>query len=296
MVRLLTLRLVVMLGLAFLLPAAAMTPQTAATTVSTKGVRDGHMLARALHAWSGFPAKSSPRPLVLLEGYVLDPEYGFPDDNSKTAYGNGEITAPASWPASPTSSMGFQIIGASVAFKTLTTSNSVLGSPPPLISTGVALGSGLFLTDRGWRVLPAWLFSLSGVQNPAKVLAIAPSYIYSGPDSRDGVSPAQISVTVSSGGRRIVANIVGAPAGSGPCTASYSLSIKESKQAVAVTVVSHPHKDPPAKGYVACSAVGYPRHAAAELNAPLGVRVVVDAKSDGAASATPASSGGANGR
>jgi hypothetical protein len=227
---------------------------------------------------------------VFLEGYVLDPEFGFPDDNSKIAYGNGEITAPASWPASPTSSMGFPIIGASSAFKMLTTPNSVLGSPPPLSTTHVALGSGLFLTDRGWRLLPAWLFSLSGVQNPAKVLAVAPKDIYLAPVTQSGVSPAQLSVTVGPGGRRIVANFVGAAAGTGPCTASYTLAIKESRQAVAVAVISHPYR-----GLQACSAVGYSRHATAELNTPLGARVVVDAKSDGAASATPASSVGAKG-
>ena len=253
------------------------------------------MLDGATRAWAGFPVGSSPRPLILLEGYVLNPEFGFPDDNSKIAYGNGEITPPSSWPASPTSSMGFPIIGAPAAFKTLTTSNSVVGSPPPLSITGVELGSGLFLTDRGWRVLPAWLFSLSGIQNPAKVFAVGPSAIYSAPVSRGGVSPAQMSVAVGAGGRQMVVNFVGAAAGTGPCTASYTLSLKESKQAVAVAVISHAHGGPLGKD-VACSLVGCGRHVTAELDAPLGGRVVVDASSDGAVSATPARSGRAKGR
>lgn len=130
-------------------------------------------LDRALHAWAGFPARSSPRPLILLEGEVLNPGNGFPDETSKEAFGNGQITVPAGgWPESPNRSMGFPIIGAAAAFKTLTTPGSnALGSPPPLGTTAVQLGSGLFLTDRGWRTLPAWLFSLTGVQNPAEVLA-----------------------------------------------------------------------------------------------------------------------------
>jgi hypothetical protein len=241
---------------------------------------------RALGAWAAFPVGSSPRPIVLLEGNVLNPELGFSDDNTKLAFGNGEVTAPASWPVTPKSSMGFLITGAPAAFKVLTTPTSnTLGAPPPLRTTDVQLGSGVFLTDRGWRVLPAWLFSLSGVENPAKVLAVRPSDIYSAPAARGGFSPTQLSVTVSHGGRHIVANIVGATAGSGPCTASYTLSIKESKQAVAVAVVAHPH----GSGNVACSAVAYLRHAAAELKAPLGARVVVDAKSGGAAAATGSS-------
>jgi hypothetical protein len=285
----LALRLGAILGMTSLLLSAVFVPQTAGATPA-KGVGIAAMLARALHAWSGFPAKSSPRPLVLLEGYVVGPDGGFPDDNSKIAFGNGDITAPASWPTAPASSAGFPIVEASAAFKTLTTSNSVFGSPPPLSTTGVALGTGLFLTDRGWRTLPAWLFSLSGVQNPAKVLAVALSDIYSVQVTRDGESPAQLSVTVGSGGRRIVANITGAPSGTGPCTASYTLSVRESKQAVAIAVISHPHRGSSAAGNVACAAVGYTRHVTAELNAPLGSRVVVDAKTDGAASATPATS------
>jgi hypothetical protein len=39
----------------------------------------------------------------------------------------------------------------------------------------------------------------------------------------------------------MVANFVGAPAGTGPCTVSYTISVKESKQAVAVAVISHLH-------------------------------------------------------
>ena len=172
---------------------------SSASATPAKNQPDGAMLDRALHAWTRFPVGSSPRPLILLEGFVLNPEYGFRDDNSKEAFINGEVTPPASWPVSPTSSMGFPIIGAASAFKTLTTpTTNSLGTPLPLGTTAVQLGSGLFLTDRGWRVLPAWLFSLTGVQNPAKVLAVGPSAIYSAPVTRGGDSPA---ADISSGWR-----------------------------------------------------------------------------------------------
>lgn len=261
---------------------AAATDSSVSAARTAKTQPDNAMLTRALRTWARFPVRSSPRPLVLLERNVLGPEGGFADDNGKSAFDQGEITAPTSWPVSATSSMGFPVINAAAAFKTLTTPiGDLFATPPRLSTTGVQLGSVRFLTDRGYRVLPAWLFSLSGVVNPAKVLAVRPSAIYYGPLTPDGTSPAQLSVTVGGGGRHIVANFGGAPAGTGPCTASYTLSIKESKHAVAVAVISHPHE----VGKSGCLLGGYFRHATAELKAPLGARVVVDAKSDGPAAA-----------
>jgi hypothetical protein len=244
-------------------------------------------LDKALHAWGGFPVNRRPRPLILLEGYVLNPEYGFSGDNTKMAFDNGQIMQPENWPAAPPSSMGFPVTGAAGTFKILTTpTTNVLGTPPPLQATGAQLGTGLFLTDRGWRVLPAWLFSISGVHNPAKVLAVAPSAIYAAPSDRDGYSPTQLSVTITQSGRRITAHFGGAPAGSGPCTASYSLSVRESKHAVAVLVTAHNHTG--GSTSVACALNAVSRQVSAQLQRPLGSRVVVDAKSEGALSATPA--------
>jgi hypothetical protein len=264
-------------------PALIQVRSGAATPADTRSV--GGLLDRALHAWSGFPAKASHRPLLLLEGYVLNPQDGFPDDASKEAFENGEIKAPASWPAAPSLSMGLPIISATTAFGRLTTpTTNTLGSPPPLETTNVELGSGLFSTDRGVRPLPAWFYSLSGIENPAAVLAVAPSDIYSAPTTTGGISPAQMSVTIASS-MRLVATFAGAPSGTGPCTASYTLSVKESKQAVAVVVVAHMHEEGP----VACAAVGVSRRAAATLKAPLGGRVVIDARTNGAMSAKPAS-------
>ena len=269
------------LTLSALLFQIACLPASAATAKHV----DSAQLNGALHAWAGFPVQRSPRLLVLLHGYVLGPEDGFPTTASKDAYGNGEIVAPTSWPAAPASSMGYPIVRASAAFKKLTTSRTSshpVGTPPPLSTTGVQLGTGQFLTDRGNRTLPAWLFSLSGVENPAKVLAVAQSAIYSAPATNGGTSPAQLSATIGAGGRRLVANFAGAPAGTGQCTAGYSILVKESKQAVAVLVVSHPHGGPHAQ----CFKQAYSRQATAKLAVPLGARVVVDASNKGAASVT----------
>ena len=266
--------------------ASMLVTGSAASAAPTKASPSAGELTRALRAWAGFPVAATPRPLVLLQGDVLDPENGFPSDDSKTAYGNGQITPPPVWPPAPRASLGWPVDSAAAAFTTLTTPESnVLGSPPPLHATGVQFGAGPFLTDRGWRTLPAWLFSLSGVQNPAKVLAVAPSALYTAAATHGGRSPSQLSVTVGAERRRIVANFAGAPAGSGPCTASSTLRIKESRHAVAVRVVAHPHLGRLRAG-VACALVAYPRHASARLAAPLGARVVVDAQNDGAAAAT----------
>jgi len=245
------------------------------------------MLERALSKWSVFPVSASPRPIILLGGYTVDPEYGFPDNASKEAYNNGEITAPSSWPSSPTSSMSYPIISASTAFRTLTSTSGTSGPPVPSPEvTGVHLGSGKFLTDRGYKELPAWLFSISGVQNPAEVLAVSQSAIYSPPGTTGGYSPAGASATIGTHGRTMVVNFIGAQAGTGPCTASYTVSVKESKQAVAVAVRGHSY----GSGPQACLAMGYSRHVTTQLATALGARVVVDTPSNGAMAVTVAGS------
>ena len=45
-------------------------------------------------------------------------------------------------------------------------------------NAGQAGGYGLFLTDRGMRQLPAWLFGLAGIHGRSAVLAVAPAQIY----------------------------------------------------------------------------------------------------------------------
>lgn len=267
-----------------LLVAACSSTSSSSSVSSTTIQPDGAQLDSALTAWAGFPVGSSPRPIVLVGGSVLDPEYGFPDGASKIAYGNGEINAPATWPPSPGSSMGLAIIGAPAAFKTLTTPNGVLGTPPPLSTSGVQLGSATFLTDRGNRNLPAWLFSLSGVQHPAEVLAVSPSAIYSAPILKGRSDLAEMSATIGVDDRTMVVRFPGAAAGTGPCTADYTLSIAESKQAVAVAVIEHPHP-----GGQICDSVAYPRQATAKLDSSLQARVVVDSASSGPVTVTTAS-------
>ena len=59
---------------------------------------------------------------------------------------------------------------------------SAAAKGPPVATrltvTGAHLGTAVFDTDRGPRQLPAWLFGLAGVHDPAAVLAVAASRIF----------------------------------------------------------------------------------------------------------------------
>jgi hypothetical protein len=216
----------------------------------------------------------------LLNGYIYGPAFGFPSDESKIAFSNGEITPPSSWPPGPRVSRGYPIIGASAAFKRLAPPTAAHGTPPtsssptPLTITGVHLGVGTFLTNRGTLILPAWLFSLSGVQNPAGVLALGRSALFF-PPKPWGHGTMGVSATVSTNGRRVLLTFVGAPNGKGPCGATYSAAVAESKHAVAVDVIPHTTRGK-RTAPVMCFDVGYSRHVRVNLAKPLGGRVIVN--------------------
>lgn len=151
----------------------------------------------------------------------------------------------------------------------------------------VRLGTGVFQTDRGFRRLPAWLFRFRDVQDAAAVLAVAPASIFTPPARPADRSPAVRDARQGPGRRSLNVEFIGAPAGTAPCTADYTLELAESRTAVAVAVREHFHG-----GNVACPAVGYPRHVRAVLSAPLGARVLVDAASGAAVAVTGAASPG----
>jgi hypothetical protein len=140
--------------------------------------------------------------------------------------------------------------------------------------TGVRLGTRAFDTDRGAQSLPAWLFSFAGVQSPAAVLAVSPARLYAPPGNVPRASPVVDGAMLGADGRTLTVDFTGLAAGTGPCTAGYSLRFAQSRTAVAVSVIEHDHPDSDS-----CSSVGYARHAAAVLPAPLAARVLVDAAS-----------------
>jgi hypothetical protein len=225
---------------------------------------------------------------VLLDNDDINaPASGFADDADKIAYLDGAIATPPVLPSGPASVAGFALTSAETAFALL---KETPGSgPAPTVQlqvVAVQLGTGFFQTDRGVRPQPAWLFALRGVQDPAEVLAVSPAAFFTphGAGNRPQVvGPA----TLASNGRTLTVSFPGAPAGTGPCDASYTMDIAESRTAVAVVVHALPHRDR-ASGAVACALPAYGRQLTTVLSRPLGQRVVVDAASAAAVRVTRA--------
>jgi hypothetical protein len=51
------------------------------------------------------------------------------------------------------------------------------------------LGAAMFMTDRGLRRLPAWLFGFAAIRGTAAVLAVAPAQIFPLPAPANGQPP-----------------------------------------------------------------------------------------------------------
>jgi hypothetical protein len=206
---------------------------------------------------------------------ISDPRTGFRDGADKLAYLDRAIDVPAALPAGPAAAAGYPLISARQGLRVLM-SGAAQGPPATvrLKITGVRLGTRAFVTDRGAQRLPAWLFRFAGVQSPAAVLAVSPVGLYAPPGDLPRTSPVADGARLGADGRTLVVHFTGLAAGTGPCTAGYSLRFAESRTAVAVSVIEHDHS-----GSGSCSSVGYGRQATAVLPAPLAARVLVDAAS-----------------
>jgi hypothetical protein len=243
-------------------------------------------LRRALRIWSAFPVNASPRPLILLNGQVDAPANGFSGDETKIAFGDGAINAPATYPAGPAKADGYPLMSAQAAFGFFL---STAGKGPPatvdLDVTSMRIGTAVFLTDRGYLTLPAWLFSLGGVQDPAAVLAVAPAAVYSAPGLSTNPPTANMGVRLSPNGRTLTVTFAGAPSGTGPCDLEYSLVRAVSKVGVALQVngrQAHPDR------VANCAMPASADHIVTVLSAPLGNRVVIDAENGAPVSVTGA--------
>lgn len=246
-------------------------------------------LPASLQPWAAFPVHASPRPIVLVNGPILDPLGGFSDGQSKEAYMGGRFDRPPQLPTGPATSQGYPVISAGSAVALLQSPShrqtpAASTAATRLTITGARFGKGTFLTDRGWKSMPAWLFSLGGVDGVVSVLAVAPSAQWLPP----GWSPVgnfgrpDIGARIAADQRTLTLGFTGAQSEKGPCGESYSLKLAELETAVLVTVIRH-HND---SGSVACTLVGYPRTASAVLSSPLGNRVVVEGFSGGVIAAT----------
>jgi hypothetical protein len=119
--------------------------------------------------------------------------------------------------------------------------------------------------------------------DPAAVLAVAQSAIFSPPVGRHVRFEANTvgAAMVSGNGHTLTVEFGGEPSGRGPCTASYTLNLAQSRTAVAIAVSGVLH-DPDAL----CALPGHTRTITTTLATPLGNRVVVDADSSNAVPVT----------
>ena len=217
---------------------------------------------------------------------IADPVTGFRDGADKLAYLDRAIDVPAALPAGLAAAAGYPLISARQGLRVLM-SGAAQGPPTTarLKITGVRFGTRTFDTDRGAQRLPAWLFRFAGVQSPAAVLAVSPAGLYAPPGDLPPTSPVVDGAMLGADGRTLVVDFTGLAAGTGPCTAGYSLRFAQSHTAIAVSVIEHDHSG---SGSGSCSAAGYDRHATVVLPAPLAARVLVNAASGTAIPENPA--------
>ncbi|HJQ02981.1 MAG TPA: hypothetical protein VJ851_15405 [Jatrophihabitans sp.] len=234
----------------------------------------------ALRLWSGFPAGSSPRPLVLAGPEIIDPTSGFRNGDDKEAYVYGNFTVATTLPGDSPTWHQQRLLTATQALADL--SRRDLSTPPSkatLAITAARLGTATFATDRGQRTLPAWQFSFTGVRDVASVLAIAPS------DRWPKVSPpptdtGNLAASIAPGGDSVTLTFTGGPADPGPCQTNYQANPFQSGSAVLITITELPG-DTTQSTYsadhpLACNGMGYRRSVTIKLDPVLAGRVLID--------------------
>jgi hypothetical protein len=231
-------------------------------------------LSAALGHWAGFPVSAATRPLVVgTEAEVTGPDE-FPSGAAKIAFDAGAIDLPRSLPSGPHSVGGFTLVTAARAASVLTSAPAVGPTPSTRLTvTRARLGTGIFSTDRGRQALPAWQFSFKGVSGTVNVLAVAAAQRF-WPARLKQVTTQLSAAQPGRSGRVLTLTAEGAQAGTGPCQASYSVRQQSSGRAVALYVVAKEH----GPGQGGCASVGYRVTLPVTLPAPLGNRVLVDAR------------------
>jgi hypothetical protein len=233
----------------------------------------GTQLGAALAHWASFPVQAQIRPVVIASGLQVNEPERFPSVTAADAFDAGAIAIPSSLPSNPARLGSYELISASHAAAVLTSGSTASPAPSTRLTvTSVKLGAGIFATDRGRVALPAWRFTVRGVSSPAEVLAVAAAQRY-WPSSLKQVSTTVSAAEPGRSGRALTLTVHGAPAGSGACEATYSIRQRSSAQAVAVDVAAtvHDHGQN-------CAAAAEPVTLPLTLPAPLGNRVLVDAR------------------
>lgn len=234
----------------------------------------------ALAAWQSFPVTSTPRPLVLTGGNVLNPPGGFATGDQKLAYVDGRFALATTLQTGPTAAAGFSLLSAKAALDQLRRhppSTNSWNTAPPLRGTEATLTSANFGTDRGPRLLPAWRFTLAGVSGPAQVLAVAPEQQWA---PKPALLEPTVRASIAADDQTVTYSFIGGPAGRPPCGSDYTGKATESRTAAVLSVqlVTPPASTSPGQDPVACTAIGAQRTVTVRLAAPLGGRVLLTAQ------------------
>jgi hypothetical protein len=146
----------------------------------------------------------------------------------------------------------------------------------PLEVTGARLTTKRIQTTRGPATVPAWEYTLKGTTVRVTRPAVASSAIVTvTPPSWDPYHSGGLAIesaTTATSSRQLTVSFTGSPGpASQPCGIDYTAEAVESDNAVVVIVIAHPHVDGEA-----CTSIGAPRSATAELTRPLGERAVLE--------------------
>ena len=216
----------------------------------------------------------------------------------------GSVVSGSGWLGKPTEGPAYPLISAQAAFELLKDSPTPLVAiacpygghcpyPANRVVTGARLGLALeHDVGSGALLVPAWLFTVRGADQPVAQVAVAPKYLATpnpapvgtnpvgtkpgGPPASSAPGPSApgdprpSSYTVSSDGRTLTVQF-----GVGVCpAATYAASAAESDRSVVVTVTAR-NVQQQSPG-TACIDLARIEHASVKLGHPLGHRTVVD--------------------
>jgi hypothetical protein len=253
---------------------ATVVPTTSVTTATPTTIAIPAGVQSALDAWKAFPVDASPRPLIVFEP-VNAPDGGFPDNDTKLAWESGQFTESIAPPTLPSTGGGYPLVTGQVAIDRIA-AEATPGptATKPLTVTGVTLGSAAFSTDRGMQQLPAWLVTFAGVANPAQVLAVAQSALFTPPPAKAGPGSAGGVTLIDD--RTLQVRLIGKAPGNGPCEANYEVHAYESDHAVALVAREIPKPSTTTTAPVICTSAAYSQILTTTIEQPLGNRVAID--------------------
>ncbi len=277
--------------------ASAITSQPASPAPampSPQGVNVAAFNALARQEASAWP--NSPLGKIWKTGLVVPladnlssgPSGGFPSDETKEAFGNGNLVftgrPPSGAPAgvvtwSDGSSMKVPVLGEAQAFNSM--KNNTAGRCPSCATTPLAVTAAKpttmrVATSRGTASVPAWSFTLRGVSTPVIQAALPPgSYVteYSFRAPAEQLGPlgkgfvGAMGATASADGRMLTLVVPGSP-----CDTTWGGLVAEVGDVVVVGGWMH---NPQPDASCVASLVG--RTATVQLAKPLGDRVILDA-------------------